>query len=210
LVKLLLCMLWISWAKLADLPFRAARPNFIQVLPVGRPGSLKYMSVPVRIILISVFPPSAAMCMSWLIRLGVRWYCRVPVSLDAWEPVTWMCSVVTAELMVCAWVAAVSRALPAEPLAAEPVAAEPVPDDAAAPVVLVAPVLAAEPLPPEEHAASRARAAADRPMATGRREEPGIGVTQKRYKVCAGLAGEVNEASKRGDHDDGRELPLWP
>jgi hypothetical protein len=92
--------------------------------------------------------------------------------------------------MLCAPVAAASRALPAEPLAAEPLAAEPVPDDAAAPVVPAAPVLAAEPLLPEEHAASRARVAADRPMATGRREEPGIGVTQKRYKVWAGLAGQ--------------------
>jgi hypothetical protein len=61
-------------------------------------------------------------------------------------------------------------------------------------LAVAAPVLAgvpeAEPLPPEEHAASRARAAADRPMAAGRREEPGIEVTQKRYKVCAGLAGQ--------------------
>jgi hypothetical protein len=38
-------------------------------------------------------------------------------------------------------------------------------------------------VPPEEHAASRVSAAADRPMAAGRREEPGIGVIQKRYKV---------------------------
>jgi hypothetical protein len=115
----------------------------------------------------------------------------VPVSLEAWEPATWMCSVVTAELMSCAWVAAVSRAFPAEPVP-EPVPV-PVPDDAAAaaPVLAVAPlVLFAELLAPEEHAASRASAAADRPMVAVRREEAGIEVTQKRYKVCAGLAGQ--------------------
>jgi hypothetical protein len=58
----------------------------------------------------------------------------------------------------------------------------------------VAPVLAvpllAEVLPLEEQAASRVRAAADRPMTAGRRKEPGIEVTQKRYKVCPGLVGQ--------------------
>jgi hypothetical protein len=63
---------------------------------------------------------------------------------------------------------------------ADPVVADP---------VLADPVLA-DPVPPDEQAASRARAATDRPMAAGRREEPGIEVTQKRYKVCAGLAGQ--------------------
>jgi hypothetical protein len=121
--------------------------------------------------------------MSWLIRLGDRWYCRVPVWADAWDPVTWMCSVVTAELMVCAWVAAVSRALWAVPAAAVPVPVVPVP---VVPVLVAAP----EDEAPEEHAASRASAAADRPMVAERREEAGIEVTQRRYKVCSGLAGQ--------------------
>jgi hypothetical protein len=72
--------------------------------------------------------------------------------------------------MSCVAVAAASRALwpvPAASVPAAPVLVDAAPEDAA----------------PEEHAASRVSAAADRPMATGRREEPGIGVTQKRYKV---------------------------
>jgi hypothetical protein len=73
----------------------------------------------------------------------------------------------------------------ADPVLVDPVLVDPVLVDP----VLADPVLA-DPLPPDEQAASRARAATDRPMAAGRREEPGIEVTQKRYKVCAGLAGQ--------------------
>jgi len=81
---------------------------------------------------------------------------------------------------------------PAPPVPAGPVLSGPVLADAVLPAV--APVLAGAPdaelLPPDEHAASRARAAADRPMAAGRRAGPGIEVTQKRYKVCVSLAGQ--------------------
>ena len=102
----------------------------------------------------------------------------------------------TAELTCCAAVDAASSAcwaagVPADPVPPDPELADPVLADAVlsdvAPVLVWA--LLAEPLPPDEHAASRARAAADRPMAAGRREEPGIEVTQKRYKVCGSLAG---------------------
>src|SRR5690242_3332011 len=108
------------------------------------------------------------------------------------EPVIFTFIVVTAVLTCCAAVDAASMAWWAAGVPAAPVPADPVPADAV--LSAVAPVLVwallAEPLPPEEHAASRARAAADRPMAAGRREEPGIEVTQKRYKVCASLAGQ--------------------
>src|SRR6185312_14558779 len=195
--KSLLCMVWISLPKLAAAgPESEDRFSFVHL--ADRPGSLKYTSVPVRIILMSVVPPCATMCMSSLISTdGLRWYCSVPLWVPDCEPVIFTFIVVTAVLTCCAAVAASSSAwwavgVPAAPVPADPVPADPVLADAV--LSAVAPVLVwallAEPLPPEEHAASRARAAADRPMTAGRREEPGIEVTQKRYKVCGRLAGQ--------------------
>src|SRR6476646_2316520 len=105
------------------------------------------MAVPVRITLIWVFLPVAVVLrVSLACSVGFRWNWMAPAVAVFWAPLSQTVSVSLAEVTCCAWLAAASACRGVSGVLA----------------VLAGP-------PPDEQAASRVSAAADRPTAAARR-----------------------------------------